>query len=121
MPEAPLILIVEDDPELRLLLATVAEQDGYRVAEADERASGAEILRANHPDLLIANIALRGGDGDDLAKLASALDIPVLLISGEPVAIERHRGRARPFLQKPFRLSELEQKIEELLGKISKD
>lgn len=105
-----------------MLLVSVVEQYGYRVAGANERSTAAAILRATRPDLLIADVTLRGGNGDDLAKLAREMKIPVLLISGDPLAIERHRGRTTPrLLQKPFRLSELEKMIEELLRKRRKD
>lgn len=117
MPTAPLILVVEDDYEIRILIAQFLEGKGYRLALANERSVGAEIMRATRPVLLIADVRLRGGNGDDLAKLAHTMDIPVLLVSGEPVAIRDHRGGTIPFLRKPFRLAELERQVEALIGK----
>jgi DNA-binding response OmpR family regulator len=119
MPDAPLILIVEDDYDVRILIARFLEEQGYRLALANERSVGAEILRATRPVLLIADVKLRGGNGDDLAKLAQAMDVPVLLISGEPVAIGDRRTGIIRFLQKPFRLAELAREVEELIGKSS--
>ena len=113
MPDAPLVLFVEDEPELRMLLVSILEQYGYRVAGANERATGAEIMRATRPALLIANVRLRGGNGDNLAN------IPVLLISGHPDSIREWEGGTIAFLQKPFKLFELEHKIEELIGRPS--
>jgi two-component system nitrogen regulation response regulator NtrX len=112
-----LILVVEDDRDVRVLIGQFLEEKGYRLASANERSVGAEIMRATRPVLLIADVRLRGGNGDDLAKLAHAMGIPVLLISGEPVAIRDHRGRNIPFLHKPFRLAELERQVEALIGK----
>ena len=117
MPNAPLVLVVEDDYDVRVVIAKFLEEQGYRLAVANERSTGAEIMRATHPALLIADVRLRGGNGNDLAKLAGAMDIPVLLISGEPVAIEQHGDNAT-FLQKPFRLAALEEKIKELIGSL---
>jgi len=114
--DAPLILIVEDDNQVRITLATFLEQKGYRLALANDGAVGADILRATQPALLIADVRLQGGNGEDLAKLAHAMGIPVLLMSGEPRAIEQLRGGALSFLQKPFRLAVLEREIEKLLG-----
>jgi len=113
-----LILVVEDDYQIRILIARHLEEQGYRLALANDATVGATILRAVHPSLLIADVGLRGGNGDDLAKLARAMNIPTLLISGHPLAIEQHEGGTVPFLHKPFRLSELVQKVEELLGKL---
>ena len=45
------------------------------------------------------------------------MGIPVLLISGDPVAISDHQGKDIPFLRKPFRLAELERKVEAIIGK----
>jgi DNA-binding response OmpR family regulator len=117
MPTAPLILVVEDDYDVRILIAKFLEGLGYRLALANEKSVGAEIMRATRPILLIADVRLRGGNGDDLAKLANTMNIPVLLISGEPVAIRDHEGRNVPFLHKPFRLAELERQVAALIGK----
>jgi DNA-binding NtrC family response regulator len=117
VPNAPLILVVEDDYDVRILIAKCLEGLGYRLALANERSVGAEILEATRPVLLIADVRLRGGNGDDLAKLAHSLNIPVLLISGEPVAMQDHHGGIIPFLHKPFRLAELERQVEAIIGK----
>jgi DNA-binding response OmpR family regulator len=111
----PLVLVVEDDPAVAEVVAAYLERRGFRVAAAGERATAAEMLRASPPALLISDVRLRGGNGEDLAKLAFALDVPVLLMSGEPQAIER-LGDGRPFfLAKPFRLADLGRKIDALL------
>jgi two-component system, OmpR family, response regulator len=116
MPDKPLIVVVEDDHDICTIIAKFLVDQGYRLALANERSVGADILRATRPVLLIADVRLRGGNGDELAKFAHAMDVPVLLISGEPVAIRDHRGGMIPFLQKPFRLAELAQKVDALLG-----
>jgi DNA-binding response OmpR family regulator len=117
MPKAPLILVVEDDYDVRILIAKFLEGLGYRLALANERSVGAEIMRATRPVLLIADVHLRGGNGDDLAKLAHSLNIPVLLISGEPGAMAKYGGGNIPFLHKPFRLAELARAVEAIIGK----
>lgn len=117
MSAAPLILIVEDESDVRLLLITMLEQDGYRVAGTNESSTGADIMRALRPDLLIADIRLRGGDGNDLAELADTMDIPVLLISADHEAVRQPATGRRVFLPKPFRLSELETAVATLVRK----
>jgi two-component system, OmpR family, response regulator len=117
MPTAPLILVVEDDRDIRVLIGEFLEGRGYRLALANERSVGAEILEATRPVLLIADVRLRGGNGSDLAKLAHSMNVPVLLISGEPVAIRKHEAGNIPFLHKPFRLAELEREVEAIIGK----
>ena len=108
-PPPPLILVVEDDADVCTVLCTFLEDIQHHVAVANNLSTGAEILEKLNPDLLIVDIMLQGGNGNDLARLARAKNIPVLLMSGEPQSIERLQEENAPFLQKPFRLSELEQ------------
>ncbi len=110
MPDAPSILVVEYQPDIRAVIIAMLEQCGYRAAGAGEASTGAEIMRATRPALVIANAGFRGSDP---VWLAHAMEIPVLLISGVLPTIEQRGGI--PFLLKPFRLSELERKIKELL------
>jgi DNA-binding response OmpR family regulator len=118
MPDKPLIVVVEDDYDICTVIEKFLGDQGYRLAVANEHSVGADILRATRPVLLIADVRLRGGNGDELAKLALGMDVPALLISGEPVAIRDHQGAAVPFLQKPFRLMELAQKVEAIIGRL---
>ena len=85
----PLILIVEDDADVCTMLCTFLEDMQHRVAIANEYSTGAEILKKLNPALLIADVMLQGGNGNDLARLARAKNVPVLLMSGEPKSIER--------------------------------
>lgn len=113
---APLILIVEDEFQIRALIAEFLETRGYRLALANERSVGETFLRSSRPALVIADVVLRGGGGLDLAREARSMGIPVLLISGEPQSMERHHGGPMPFLEKPFRLGDLEREVSRLLG-----
>ena len=113
MPAAtPLILVVEDDPDLRELFGELLRGQGYRVASAVDFPEGAALLRASRPTLLIADVRLPKGDGRDLGKLARAMDVPVLLVSAHPQDIDL--GSDVAFLQKPFRLRDLEREVERL-------
>jgi len=116
MPNAPLILVVEDDYDVRITIARFLEELGYRLVLANEVSVGANILRATRPILVITDMKMRGGSGLELAKLAYALGVPALLISGEPATLLEHGDGPMPFLQKPFRLAELAARIEEIIG-----
>ena len=111
----PLILVVEDDAAVCTVLCTFLEDIQHRVAIANDYSTGAEILEKLNPALLIVDIMLQGGNGNDLARLANTKHIPVLLMSGDLKSIERLQEENAPFLQKPFRLSELEQWVKNLL------
>jgi DNA-binding response OmpR family regulator len=116
MPEAQLILVVEDDQQICAVIVEFLEGRGYRAAVANDLAAGARILRATQPALVISDGALRGSNGSDLATLAREMGVPVLLMSGAPAVIERLGSGPLSFLHKPFRLGDLEREVAKLLG-----
>ena len=114
---SPLILLVEDEPDLREVITDLLELDGarFRIEIASNYDDGVVLLNASQPALLIANVLLPGGgDGLRLAEVARRIDVPTLLISGEPELIAKE-AQGLPFLSKPFRLPELQQAIRTLI------
>ena len=115
---SPLILLVEDEPDLREVITDLLELDGakFRIEIASNYDDGAVLLNASQPTLLIANVLLPGGgDGLRLAEVARRIDVPTLLISGHPEVIAKQEAQGLPFLSKPFRLPELQQAIRTLI------
>ena len=109
------ILLVEDDPDLVTVLTEVLEQEGYRVSTAMRRPQARALLRKGDVDLIVADSALRGGNGDDVAKAAVQRGLPVIMMSGAPDRIARLTGGPMPFLQKPFRAAVLVRLIAQML------
>ena len=109
------ILLVEDDPELLMVLTQVLETDGYHVSGAARREEALEVLQQGGVDLIVTDSVLRGGNGNDIAGRAIAGGVPVILMSGEPERIEALRVGSHPFLQKPFRAAELLRLIDTVL------
>lgn len=116
------VLIVEDDPLLRMLLAEYLQGEGYTVLQADcARAAFAILAGKPRLDLLISDFRLPGGiSGVRIAEPALLLrpDLKVIFISGHPAEV-RETGSAlldsAPLLSKPFTLDTLRQQIEHLL------
>lgn len=116
--EAPLALVVEDQPEVRGLSALVLRRRGFRVLEACDAAEAEAALGdAGGVALVLADVGLPGGvDGTTFAELALARDpdLRVVLVSGrnpDATALAEYRGRA-VFLPKPFTPARLMQAIE---------
>lgn len=116
------ILVADDDPDIRMLIALRLQHAGYGVLEA---ADGNEALRmAQHHgliDLLILDINMPGRTGlEVLMELRrGALDTrPVILLSAmarpDDVSAGLAAGASR-YLTKPFRLQELSQTVAELI------
>jgi PAS domain S-box-containing protein len=116
------ILLAEDDPAVRTLIATILAHRGYRVVEA---ADGHEALawcerNAEQCALLITDVVMPGLGGAELAERVSALrpGIGVLLLSGyteDSTARRDAASGAKPFLQKPFTPETLSAKVREVL------
>ncbi len=109
------ILIVDDEPEVRTVVAEFLEDFGYRVLQADGGTQALGRLREDPAvQLLITDIRMPEMSGIELADLATSRNprLKVILISGYFVAQQVHRR----FLRKPFRMKELESAVRAELG-----
>lgn len=112
---SPTILIVDDEPEVRMVVAEFLEDFGYRVVQATGGTQALCRLHANPAvQLLITDIRMPEMSGLELADLATKQNplLKVILISGYFVAQQVHRR----FLRKPFRMRELEAAVRAELG-----
>jgi CheY-like chemotaxis protein len=107
------ILLVDDDPQLRILLGLTLRGSGYSVIEADSGIAGLELARKHLPDLILSDIDMPGGDGASL--LREVRGNPELrfrqfvLMSGRPdlIGAQDIQEKADGFLAKPVRREEL--------------
>jgi two-component system, cell cycle sensor histidine kinase and response regulator CckA len=116
------LLLVEDEDSLRDLIAQMFESRGYHVLPAGRPAEALDIFRREEGriDLLVTDIVMPGGTGTDLYRQLRDLkpDLRVLFMSGYTDRAVLHREVLRPdmpFLQKPFRMSELADRVRRLL------
>lgn len=109
------VLVVDDEPQLRVMLAHFLEQEGFAVFTADCGTQAISLFRA-HPeiDLLVSDIVMPGMDGPSLAAELRSLNaaLPVILISGNCDPKQIDNGFA--LVQKPFSFTELLAKIRSL-------
>jgi CheY-like chemotaxis protein len=84
--DAPVVLIVEDDPETRHFYQSILEQDGFRIEQAHNGLQALEKAIQACPDLILTDIAVPGIDGIELCRRLRADErtraIPVLAITG---------------------------------------
>jgi DNA-binding response OmpR family regulator len=117
--EQALILVVEDDEELRTLLAFNLERHGYRVAQAEDGAAGLELARALGPDLVILDLLLPKLDGRQVCRqLRAESDTPVMMLTALDKEIDVVNGLdagADDYVTKPFALRELLARVKALL------
>ena len=110
---APTILVVEDERQMRTLLASILSREGYRVRLAANGAEGLEVLRRDRPNLVLLDLGLPHLSGAAFRavqrKMAPEMAaIPVVVVSGsENAASEAERLGAVSCLRKPFTPSDI--------------
>lgn len=113
------ILIIDDDPDLCSLVATILERDGYQVATAYEGQTGLEQVRTFKPDLVLLDIMMPGDSGWAVCEqLSQAGGPPVIFLSARGSEGDIVRGLrlgADDYIAKPFRRHELLARIEAVL------
>ncbi len=114
------ILIVDDEPNVRLSYRSVLEAENYVVEEANSAPTGLEKLVAGHFDLAILDMRMPEMDGLDLlAKMRErGLTTPVVIITAYgdlPHAVRAVKLGAIDFLQKPLTPEQLRRLVEEVI------
>jgi two-component system, cell cycle sensor histidine kinase and response regulator CckA len=116
------LLVVEDEDSLRELITRMFESRGYRILPAAHPAEALEVFREveGRIDLLVTDIVMPGGTGVDLFRRLKELKpgLRVLFMSGYTDRAVLHREVLEPnmpFLQKPFRMHELAERVRRLL------
>jgi CheY-like chemotaxis protein len=116
------VLVVVDEPSVRLLINEVLGELGYQVLEADTGAAGLKILEAvGRVDLLVTDVGLPGGmNGRQLADaaLVARPDLKVLFITGYAENAVIGDGCLKPgmhVLTKPFSLETLGGRVQEII------
>jgi response regulator RpfG family c-di-GMP phosphodiesterase len=114
------ILVVDDDDNVRTLVADELRRKGYRVIDSSSGALAPDqaMLSAGRVHLLLTDVILRTGTGHELANRMKAADplLQVLYMSGLPGSPADRRSMAgMPFIQKPFTLQALAGKVREVL------
>ena len=116
------MLVVDDEPTVRMLVTEVLEELGYAAIEAADGASGLKVLQSDvRIDLLITDVGLPGGmNGRQMADAARAdrPELKVLFITGYAENAAIGNGHLEPgmhVLTKPFAMDTLASRIEFLI------
>jgi DNA-binding NtrC family response regulator len=118
------ILLVDDDAEIRSLMRTFLEHEGYSVFSSGDAERGTQIFRSVlQIDLLVTDLYMPGRSGLELGLELKEMrhDLPVLLISGGLVMDEqmaKMQAEGWSFLGKPFRLPEMLATVHRILAPV---
>lgn len=112
-------MAVDDDPEIRKVIRTYLEEDGYTVHTAADRAESLQIMDQHAVDLILLDMVLPDADGLSLmTEFRSKSKVPIIVVSGKSDATDRIIGLemgADDYLTKPFYMRELSARIKSVL------
>jgi two-component system response regulator AtoC len=114
LPEKKQVLIVDDEPNLRKILAAQLSRDGYDVLTAEDGEQGLAALREHHIDLVVTDLKMPKIDGMQLLReaLREDPDLPIVMITAHgtvDTAVEALKLGAFDYLTKPFDKDEVRQ------------
>ena len=122
MPTQGRVLIVEDDPAVREVLAEYLGGHGYDVVQADRGTAMREAVERNLPDVVLLDVNLPGEDGLTLARfLRERFDVGIIMVTGATDVADRVAGLevgADDYVTKPFDLRELRARIKTILRRM---
>ncbi|WP_419926226.1 response regulator transcription factor [Candidatus Poriferisocius sp.] len=118
--EEPVVVLVEDDPNIASLVDMYLRQDGYRVYQAADGETGIDRIKQHRPKLVILDIGLSGDlDGIQICReLRATSDIPIIMLTARDGEIDRILGLelgADDYVTKPFSPRELVARIRAVL------
>ncbi|MBK9385820.1 MAG: response regulator [Planctomycetes bacterium] len=122
-PSEPLILVIDDDPAIRIAIGVKLRGSGFRVAEAVDGLDGLEVFARERPQLVIVDVGMPRLDGysftERLQSTPEGRGVPVVILTAQDFALpEEVQGRIRvaSFLMKPFSPRELVKSLRGLLA-----
>ena len=124
------ILVVEDDPDIRMILRAVLQREGYSVLTAADGEEGLKAVEAFMPDLILLDVMMPKMDGRQLCKLVKSntrtSQIPIIMLTAMGEADDKILGLdlgANDYITKPYEQRELLMRVRNLLdwGKLQRD
>ena len=113
------VLVVDDEPMVREVVARYLELDGFGVHEAADGAEAVGWLASHRPDLVVLDVMLPGTDGLSILRhLRATGDIPVILLTARAEEVDRVLGLelgADDYVVKPFSTRELVARVRSVL------
>ncbi len=120
--ESATVLIVEDEQDIRELLAYNLEKEGYATLQAADGKEGLDMARARKPDLILLDLMLPKLDGlavcRELERDAATVRIPIIMLTARGEDVDRILGfelGADDYVVKPFNIRELLLRIRAIL------
>ncbi len=116
------VLVMDDDPDLCLLMETILRFNDYEVRGCNDAPNFEKMLGLLEPKIIVMDMLLSGKDGRDLCRQVKAdqatQDIKIMMVSAHPDADRSCReAGADDFLRKPFEIDDFTSKVAAFLEK----
>ena len=119
----PLLMVVEDEPQMRRFLRASLASKGFRLIEATTAGEVTALVTSHNPEVILLDLGLPDGDGIDLARdIREWSRVPIIVISArgrEADKVEALDAGADDYLTKPFSVNELLARIRVALRRAS--
>jgi phosphoserine phosphatase RsbU/P len=117
------VLIIEDDPQLRMTLTAYLEDSGYAIFEAADGVEGLEIFTENRPEIVLTDLRMPRMDGfaviARIKELSPTTPVIAFTGTGDPLAADNAlRLGARECLFKPIDLEILETVVKKAIKQV---
>jgi DNA-binding response OmpR family regulator len=115
----PLVVAIDDAPEVRRLLTRLLEREGFRVRTAEDGESGLRLVADEDPDVVILDLVMPGMDGFEVCRqLRARSDAYVIVLTSKSSEVDRVVGLtigADDYVVKPFHGAELVARVRAML------
>ena len=120
MKDTPLILVIDDDPDILTMIRVMLEYNDYRVTTSENEEETFALLDKEPVNMVIMDMLLSGKDGTDICRRIKSnpnhSSLPVMMFSAHPNAREAClQAGANEFLAKPFEMQEMLKKVASLV------
>jgi DNA-binding response OmpR family regulator len=113
------VLVIDDDSDIRALVAELLKRAGFSVEQAENGRAGLRALHKTPPDLVVLDVSMPDLDGwETLERIRDVSEVPVLMLTARSDELERVRGLkagADDYVVKPFGRQELVARVQALL------
>jgi CheY-like chemotaxis protein len=121
----PRVLVVDDDPAMRLVCSTNLQLDGYQVLEAADGQEALELALHHVPDVVLLEVSMPVLDGFGLAAALQAnqrtRELPLIFLTAEDdplIKVKAFETGAHAVITKPFEPQSVTSFIEEVVGEV---
>ncbi len=119
------ILCIEDDQEMIDLIRLILSRRGFEIRGANSGKEGLDIIRKDHPDLVLLDLMMPEMDGWEVYQQMKAdeatKNIPVIVVTAKAQSIDKvlglHIAKVDDYIAKPFSPQELLTSVDNVLGR----